>query len=72
MFFDGPIGPDLSIPDSLIRLTTAVHRFRCPDIGSKKLSYERSFKTSSSSHVQTQELMRQVRPTGCDLFREDM
>jgi hypothetical protein len=58
--FDGPVGPDLTIPDSLIRLTTAVHRFRCPDIGAKKLSYEKSFKTSSSSHVETKALVKEV------------
>jgi hypothetical protein len=37
--------PDLSHPDSCIRLASAVHRFRAPQISSRSLSFVKSFDT---------------------------
>lgn len=54
------IGPNLNIPGELIRLASAVHRFRCPVPGSKNLSYSRAFKTSSAAHSNTIQGMQKV------------
>mmetsp|Transcript_6279 Transcript_6279/g.9200 ORF Transcript_6279/g.9200 Transcript_6279/m.9200 type:complete len:89 (+) Transcript_6279:199-465(+) len=54
------VGPNLNTPVELIRLASAIHRFRCPEVGSKKLSFERAFKTSSAAHPETVQLMKQV------------
>jgi hypothetical protein len=54
------IGPNLNIPGELIRLASAVHRFRCPVLGSKKLSYSSAFKTSSAAHSNTMQGMQKV------------
>lgn len=58
---DKPKGQDLLPPDAVIRLASVVHRFRCPEMGSKKLSYVKSFKSASTSHETSQALMREVR-----------
>jgi len=51
------IGPDLGHPDSVIRLASAVHRFRCPEMGAgRKVTYTRSFKTCGS-HPKTKALL---------------
>lgn len=54
---DLPLGPDLGHPDSTIRLVSAVHRFRVPEMGAgKKISFTRAFK-SAGSHSKTKALM---------------
>lgn len=51
---------ELGHPDSMIRLASAVHRFRCPEIGKEKnLSFEKAFKTSGS-HPKTKALTSQA------------
>uniref|UniRef100_A0A7S4WC64 BRO1 domain-containing protein n=2 Tax=Ditylum brightwellii TaxID=49249 RepID=A0A7S4WC64_9STRA len=68
MDLDGPIGPDLSHPDSVIRLASAIHRFRCPEISpEQRISYERSFKSASENHPETQAALRKA-----DTFRTDL
>lgn len=53
---DYPLGPDLGHPDSVIRLASAIHRFRMPEMGAtRKISYVRSFK-SVGSHPKTKAL----------------
>lgn len=57
---DEKVGPDLSHPNSMIRLASTVLRFRCPTIGNtgvKKLSYANSFKTVGS-HTSTKAVMK--------------
>eukprot|EP00594_Rhizosolenia_setigera_P018711 CAMPEP_0178960730 /NCGR_PEP_ID=MMETSP0789-20121207/13146_1 /TAXON_ID=3005 /ORGANISM="Rhizosolenia setigera, Strain CCMP 1694" /LENGTH=465 /DNA_ID=CAMNT_0020644151 /DNA_START=74 /DNA_END=1471 /DNA_ORIENTATION=+ len=50
-------GPDLSHPDSLIRLVSTVTRMQCPEIiSAKNLSFEKSFK-SVAKHPSTKTLM---------------
>lgn len=57
---DGPIGPDLSHPDAMIRLVSAVHRFQCPEmLQARKVSFTSSFK-SASVHASTKELMEKA------------
>jgi hypothetical protein len=54
------IGPDLSHPDSLIRLTSTVLRFRCPSISSKAakdVNFLSSFHTVGT-HVTTQKVLK--------------
>jgi len=55
-------------PDSILRLSSAVHRFRIPYINpADQLSYEESFKTCSSSHRNTTLAMQQA-----DLRRDEI
>ena len=55
------IGPDLSPPDAIIRLASAQHRFRCPDMAKgQRVSFVRSFKTSGS-HPKTKQATSKVR-----------
>lgn len=57
MFNDEPIGPDLSHPDAMIRLVSAVHRFQCPEmLQARKINYPKSF-SSAAIHPSTKELM---------------
>lgn len=54
---DEYVGPNLSHPDSTIRLVSAIHRFRCPEMGAlKKVSYRKAFKTCGS-HSKTKALL---------------
>ena len=55
------VGPDLSHPAALTRLTSTVLRFRCPSISntSAKLNYIRSFKTVGT-HESTQKALKTV------------
>lgn len=49
-------------PPCILRLASAVHRFRLPNINpADQLSFEASFKTCSSSHSETIAVMHQVR-----------
>ena len=51
-----------SHPDSVLRLASAVHRFRIPYINPRdQLSFEESFKTCSKVHRNTRLVMQQVR-----------
>ena len=56
---DDHVGPNLSHPDSLIRLTSTVLRFRCPTISEKaqKVDFVKSFKTVGT-HVTTQKVTK--------------
>jgi len=56
---DGPVGPDLSHPDSLIRITSTVLKFRCPKITAKakKIDFARSFRTVGT-HPTTQSVLK--------------
>lgn len=55
---DGPVGPDLSHPDAMIRIASAVHRFPCPEIvEGGKVSFVGSFRTAGQ-HETTRALMR--------------
>ena len=58
---DGPVGPDLSHPDSLIRITSTVLKFRCPKITAKakKIDFTRSFRTVGT-HPTTQTVLKTV------------
>lgn len=57
---DEYVGPNLSHPDSTIRLVSAVHRFRCPEMGAlKKVSYRRAFKTCGG-HSRTKALLEKA------------
>lgn len=56
-----PDASNPSHPSCILRLASAVHRFRLPGINpSDQLSFEKSFKTCSSSHKDTIAAMRQV------------
>ncbi len=57
MFED--VGPNLSHPDALIRLTSTVLRFRCPKMSdkSKKINFLKSFRTVGT-HVTTQAVLK--------------
>lgn len=56
---DDNVGPDLSHPDAIIRLTSTVLRFRCPKMSekSKKIDYLRSFR-SVGTHTTTQAVLK--------------
>jgi hypothetical protein len=57
---DEQIGPDLSPPEAIIRLASAQHRFRCPDMAKgQSVSFVRSFKTSGS-HPKTKQATSKV------------
>lgn len=48
-FYDDE-GPDLGHPDAVIRLASAVHRFRVPQIDAdRKIAFTKSFKTTGSN-----------------------
>jgi hypothetical protein len=57
MFED--VGPNLSHPDALIRLTSTVLRFRCPKMSdkSKRINFLKSFRTVGT-HVTTQAVLK--------------
>lgn len=60
MNLDDPIGPDLSHPDAMIRIASAIHRFQCPEMHeSSKLSFLKSFQTVGQ-HSQTKALMKKA------------
>lgn len=60
MNFDGPIGPDLSHPDAMIRLASAIHRFPCPEmVDARKLSFVKSFQTVGQ-HTKTKALTKKA------------
>ena len=51
---------DLSHPDSAIRLSSVVHRFRVPTISvNRKVSFAKSFKTAGT-HEKTRKVMLKV------------
>lgn len=53
-------GNQMNHPESMIRIASAVHRFRCPEIVKvDKLSFEKAFKTTGS-HPPTKALMSQA------------
>lgn len=57
---DEQIGPDLSHPDSLIRLTSTVLRFRCPSISEKavkSINFRKAFHTVGT-HPTTQKVLK--------------
>mmetsp|Transcript_17178 Transcript_17178/g.32521 ORF Transcript_17178/g.32521 Transcript_17178/m.32521 type:complete len:455 (+) Transcript_17178:105-1469(+) len=57
---DDKVGPDLSHPDALIRLTSTVLRFRCPSISwkaAKDVNFLSSFHTVGT-HVATQKVLK--------------
>lgn len=57
---DDDKGPDLSHPDSMIRLASTVLRFRCPEINKvKNLNFVRSFRTVGT-HTTTQSVLKQA------------
>jgi len=58
--WDSAIEPDLAHPDSIIRLTSTILRFRCPEIGEgSKLNYARSFHTVGT-HPTTAKVLKQA------------
>jgi hypothetical protein len=57
---DEQVGPDLSHPDSLIRLTSTVLRFRCPTVSQKaatSINFIQSFHTVGT-HPATQKVLK--------------
>jgi len=51
--------PDLDHPDSAIRLASAVHRFKCPNM-TRNLSFAKSFATVGGHHKQTKDVMNKA------------
>lgn len=60
--WDAPVYPNLAHPDSIIRLTTTILRFRCPEIeekSAKELSFTRSFSTVANDPV-TASILKEI------------
>ena len=53
-------GPNRDYPLELVRLASAVTKFQCPIPGSRQLSFERAYKTSSAAHSETIACIKQV------------
>lgn len=67
---DPPVGPDLSHPDSLIRITSTVLRFKCPKISAraKKVNFRNAFRTVGT-HPTTQAVLKTANSTRDYLYK---